>query len=176
VPRIETRGSTRVHYRNGQGDPPRPDLQVDSDELEAARERDGDLAEQLRAAELKIMELKSENATLKSGITELESEVASLRRLNFALKGVIIDLKRAAHPLDEEASRIAERCCKIRAFLGHPEQHREAIYKLVSEILHAVEPETKGAKPVSDLSEKLDLTAYNRGMSLPPAATVPTAT
>jgi phenylpyruvate tautomerase PptA (4-oxalocrotonate tautomerase family) len=97
-----------------------------------------------------------ERARLIARITELENEVAKLMG----------EANRRAHPLDVEADKIAARCRKIRAFLDHPEQHRDAIFKLVAEILHAVEPAAKGTRPVSVLSDKLDVTAFGRAMCL----------
>jgi ParB-like nuclease domain len=103
-----------------------------------------------------------ERARLIARITELENEVGKLKS----------EANRRTHPLDVEADKIAERCRKIRAFLDHPEQHVDTMRKLVAEILHAVDPEAKGAKLVSILSDKLDVTTFGRAMCLPTAGTI----
>jgi len=162
----------RRALRNAQ-DPPHPDLQAHIDELEAAREYDRDLAEQLRLAKIKITGLESEVEELKRENATLHRELAACTApAQPLLESGVDDLKREApraHPLDAEADKIAERCRKIRAFLDHPEQHVDAIRKNVAEILHAVDPAAKGARPVSVLSDKLDVTAFGRAMCLPGA-------
>src|SRR5262249_24323727 len=78
----------------------------------------------------------------------------------------IREIRRRPHSLDQEAGKIAERARKIRAFLHHPEQHVDNMRKLVAEILHLVEPDSK-TKPTPVLSERLDASAFMRAMCSP---------
>jgi hypothetical protein len=79
-------------------------------------------------------------------LDDLRHKVSLLQQANEELSDEIRNLREAhrrARPLDAEAARIADQLKKVLAFLQHPEQHVDAMRKIIAELLRAIDP--KGA-------------------------------
>jgi hypothetical protein len=110
-------------------------------ELERLRAKVHELHRLLGAAKAEADDAKAEASNAKTEVSRLK-----------------LELGRAA--VDGSAAKIAARCKKIIPFLDHSPQHADAIRKLVTEILHLVEPTAKA----SVSSDKLDHKALGKAL------------